>query len=83
MLHECQNPFIGNYKTVKECLDTYNPAAGTMRIIFNPQMRLIMEIGADQQRENLFTANEVTVLFPDEYREPGFRDIILAKRVLN
>lgn len=71
MLHECQNPFIKHYKTAKQCLDTYNPAAGTM------------EAGADQRRENLPTTNEVVVLIPDEYGEPGFQDIVLAERVLD
>lgn len=71
MLHECQNPFIENYKTAKECLDSYRQSQGPLRIILNPQMRLIMETGADQRRENLPTANEVAVLILDEYNEPG------------
>lgn len=83
MLQECRNPFIGHYKTVKECLDTHDQAAGPMRVILNPQMQLIMEAGTDQRRSNLPTTNEVAVLIPDEYGEPGFRDIVLAERMLD
>ena len=81
MLHECHNPFIQYYKTAKECLDSYRQSQGPMRIILNPQMRLIMETGADQRRENLPTANEIAVLIPDEYNEPGHRDIVLTQRL--
>lgn len=81
ILYECHNPFIQYYKTAKECLDSYRQSQGPMRIILNTQMRLIMETGADQRRENLPTANEIAVLIPDEYNEPGHRDIVLAQRL--
>lgn len=84
MLQEYENPFIEHYKTAKEYLDTYNLTAGPMRVIINPQMQLIIETGADQRSwENHSTTNEVAVLIPDEYGQPKFRDIILAKRVLD
>lgn len=71
MLHECQNPFTQYYKTAQKCLGSYRQSQGPMRMILNPQMLLIMETGADQRRENLPTANEIAVLIPDEYNEPG------------
>ena len=40
--------------------------AGPPRIILNPQMRLVLEEGADRRRENLPTSDEVAVIFPDE-----------------
>jgi hypothetical protein len=43
-------------------------------------MRLIMEKGADRRRENLPTANKVTVLIPDELDDAGPRDLVLAVR---
>lgn len=81
ILHECQNPFIQDYKIAKECLDSYRQSQGLLRIILNSQMRLIMETGADQRRENLPTENEVSVLILDAYNEPGHRDIVLAERL--
>jgi len=43
-------------------------------------MRLVFEEGADRRRENLPTSDEVIVIIPDEYSEPGFRDIVLVER---
>lgn len=84
MLQEYENPFIEYYKTAKEYLDTYDLAAGPIRVILNPQMRLIIETGVDQRSwENHSTTNEVAELIPDEYGQPKFRDIVLAKRVLD
>jgi hypothetical protein len=77
MLREC-NPFIQLYKTARERLR--EQANGPLRIILNPQMRLIMEKGADRRRENLPTANEVAVLIPNEIETTGPRDLVLAVR---
>lgn len=49
-----------------------------MRIVLNPQLRLIMEQGADRRRENLLTSDEVGLIIPDEYGDASFRDICLA-----
>lgn len=49
-------------------------------MILNPQMKLVMETGADKRRENLPTSSEMAVIIPDEYGEPCFRDIVLATR---
>ena len=40
-----------------------------------------METGADMRRENLPTADEVSMILPDEYGREGFRDIVLAERL--
>ena len=51
-----------------------------IRIILNPQMKLLLELGADRRRSNLPTTDEVAMIFPDEYQQGGFRDIVLAYR---
>ena len=40
-----------------------------------------METGADMRRENLPTADEVSMILPDEYGRGGFRDIVFAERL--
>ena len=74
------NPFITVYKTAKERLDSVEDQEAEVRIILNPQLKLIMEIGADKRRENLPTSNEVVIIIPDEYDVVGTRRIILADR---
>lgn len=74
------NPFIPLYKTAKERLDDVPPENGDVRVVLNPQLRLVMESGADKRRHNLPTSNEVAAIIPDEYGEAGFRDIVLAHR---
>ncbi len=51
--------------------------------ILNPQMRLIIETRADQRRKNIPAVNEVAVLIPDEYGEPGYRDIVYPEVLLS
>ncbi|RMZ76301.1 hypothetical protein DV736_g6706, partial [Chaetothyriales sp. CBS 134916] len=80
MLHEVANPFIQLYLTARERLQTNQHANGPSRIILNPQMRLVLEEGADRRRENLPTSDEVAVIIPDEYGNPSRRDIVLAER---
>ena len=41
----------------------------------------MLEHGADQRRENIPTADEVSMILPEEYGTAGFRDIVLARRV--
>jgi hypothetical protein len=76
MLSDC-NPFISLYRTARERLQD-QPA--NSRLLLNPQMRLVMESGADRRRENLPTANEVTAIIPYETEEATRRDIVLAHR---
>ena len=51
------------------------------RLILNPQLRLVVERGADRRRENLPTADEVAIILPEEYGSEDFRDIVLTRRV--
>jgi len=51
------------------------------RLILNPRLQLVVERGVDMQRENLLTANEVSMILPEEYGSAGFRDVALAKRL--
>lgn len=44
-------------------------------------MRLVMESGADRRRENLSVSNEIALIIPDEYGEPGCRDLVVATRI--
>ena len=73
------NPFISLYKTAYERLQQQQQDQ-PLRILLNPQMRLIVEAGADRRRENLPTGDEVAVIIPNEYTEASRRDILLAVR---
>lgn len=46
-------------------------------------MQLIIETGADQHCKNLSIANKIAILILDKYRELGFQNIVLAKKMLN
>jgi hypothetical protein len=72
------NPFVHLYKTAYERLA--EPASSQFRLLLNPQMRLIMESGADRRRENLPTSNEVAMILSDEFEGASRRDIVLAVR---
>jgi hypothetical protein len=58
------NTFITVYKTARERHTGQQP---DFRVLLNPQMRLIIESGADRRRENLPTSNKVTAIIPQEY----------------
>jgi hypothetical protein len=72
------NPFIKIYQTARERLQ--NQPCGQFRLLLNPQMRLVIESGADRRRENLPTSDEIAAVLPDEYGEASRRDILLAAR---
>ena len=76
MLTDC-NPFVQIYKTARERLAAQT---GHFRILLNPQMRLILQSGADRRRENLPTATELAGILPDEFTDESRRDILLAVR---
>ena len=80
-MHEC-NPFINIYQTAKERLDNANNnhADGITRILLNPQLQLIVKIGADKRRCNLPTSNEIAMIIGDGYADSAFRDIVLASK---
>ena len=80
MLHEVNNPFIQLYKTAAERLADQQVPGSQLRVVLNPQMRLVLEAGVDRRRENLPTVEEVAVIIPDETGDPSGRDIILASR---
>ena len=79
MLQET-NPLIQIYLTARERLIEIAEAETSFRIILNPQLRLVVEQGADLRRENLQTADKVSMILPEEYGAAGFRDIVLASR---
>ena len=80
IIQTCGNPFIQFYKTAQETLEQHEQEQGRIRVLLNPQMRLVLEQGADQRRSNLPTSTEVSVFIPDEASAPGTRDIVLAQR---
>ena len=80
MLHDVRNPYIRLYLTARERLQAHQHTAEPSRVILNPQMRLVLEEGADRRRENLPTSDEVAVIIPDENGDSSFRDIVLAER---
>jgi len=80
MLHET-NPFIALYKTAKERLAEQDDQNQDVRVILNPQLRLIVEVGADRRRHNLPIVEEVAMIIPTEYGDSTFRDVVLAMRV--
>ena len=75
-LHD-NNPFIDIYKTAKE---RFQESEAPMRITLNAQMRLIVQEGADERRENLPIVSEVAAVIPDEYADRCYREIVLAER---
>lgn len=80
VLHGC-NPFINIYKTATERIQSLNNnGMEEIRVILNPQMKLLLELGADSRRSNLPTTDEVAMVIPDKYQQGGFRDIVLAYR---
>ena len=79
MLQET-NPLIHIYLTARERLIEIAEVETSFRIILNPQLRLVVERGADLRRENLPTADEVSMILLEEYESAGFRDIVLASR---
>ena len=66
MLYDC-NLFIDIYKTAAERIQTPPNISEEIRVILNPQMKLLLELGADRRRSNLPIANEVAIIIPDEY----------------
>ena len=77
VLTDC-NPFIHIYQTARERLADQLPEQ--FRLLLNPQVRLVIESGADRRRENLPTSDELAVILPDEFAERSRRDIVLAVR---
>jgi hypothetical protein len=82
LLRDC-NPYKDIYKTAHDRLRESDNAPSTCRVLLNPQLRLVIETGADKRRENLPTATEVAVVIEDDYEDWASRDIVLARRQNN
>jgi len=50
MLYQC-NPFIGIYTTAREQLLALERRLTPVQVLFTPEMRLVMDYGADRRRE--------------------------------
>ena len=59
------SPYIQLYLTAKERFAQLSEQEPNLRIILNPQLSLVVESGADMRRENLPTADEVSMILPD------------------
>jgi len=81
MMLQRSNPLIQLYLTARERYAEISEEGSDARLILNPQLRLVVERGADRRRENLPTADEVSMILPEEYGDQGMRDIVLARRV--
>jgi len=80
MLQEC-NPMMRMYLAAQKWLAQIALAEDGFRLILNPRLQLVVERGADLRRENLRTADEVSMILPEEYGSAGFRDLVLARRM--
>ena len=69
------------YLAARERLPEIALAEDRFRLILNPRLQLVVERGADLRRENLPTADEVSMILPEEYGSAGFRDLVLARRI--
>lgn len=74
------NPYIQIYKTAKERMYAAEASHEEMRIILNPQIRLVMEMGTDRRRYNLPTGSEVAVIIADDQGKSDYRDIVVEDR---
>ncbi|KAG0644478.1 hypothetical protein HOY80DRAFT_1028878 [Tuber brumale] len=77
MLQET-SPYIQLYLTARERFAQLSENEPNLRIILDPQLKLVVESGADMRRENLPTADEVALILPEEYGQRGLRDLVLA-----
>lgn len=69
ILYSC-NPFINIYKTAADRIQFLNiNRAEEIHVILNPQMKLLLELGADCRCRNLPTTDEVAIIIPDEYKQ--------------
>ena len=73
------NPFINIYKTAAERIQSFaTNTTAEIRVVLNPQMKLLLELGPDCRQSNLPTIEEVAIIIPDKYNQAGFCDIVLA-----
>jgi hypothetical protein len=80
------NPYVEMYKTARERFTEQENVPleqrpANLRVVLQPNMKLVIEKGADRRRENLPTADEVAGLITDEVGDdPGPRDLVVAFR---
>jgi len=79
MMLQRSNPLIQLYLTARERYAEISEEGSDARLILNPQLRLVVERGADRRCENLPTADEVSMILPEVYGDQGMRDIVLAR----
>ncbi|PMD18327.1 hypothetical protein NA56DRAFT_251299 [Hyaloscypha hepaticicola] len=80
ILTDC-NPFIGLYKSTRERLaETERAQNDQFHLILDPQIRLVMESGADHRRENLPISNKLADILPNKFADGSNRDVLLAVR---
>ena len=61
MLYVCCS-YINVYKIIKKILFKQNHNHFKIRVVFDPQLKLVIKKNADHQRENLFVINEIAAL---------------------
>ncbi|POS86956.1 hypothetical protein EPUL_001157, partial [Erysiphe pulchra] len=77
-LIEQNNPLFEYYYTALRSLQE-SEQQGSLRVVLNPEFRLIVEEHTDRRRYNLPTTNEVAVVIPDG-ADRNSRDVILFAR---
>ncbi|KAF5176634.1 hypothetical protein FRX31_033779, partial [Thalictrum thalictroides] len=77
-LIEQNNPFVEYYHTALRSLQE-SEQEGSLRVVLNPEFRLVVEPHTDRRRYNLPTTNEVAVVIPDG-ADRNSRDVILFAR---
>ena len=85
IIHDLQdyNPWVGIYQTAREQLRAVQHRLTPFNFRVTPQLRLIMERGADSRRQNLPTCDEIAAILPplgEEYGRCTFRDLHLTLR---
>ncbi|POS87834.1 hypothetical protein EPUL_000747 [Erysiphe pulchra] len=77
-LIEQNNPFVEYYHTALRSLQE-SELEGSLRVVLNPDFRLVVEPHTDRRRYNLPTTDEVAVVIPDGAHR-NTRDVILFAR---
>lgn len=77
-LIEQNNPFVEYYHTALRSLQE-SEQEGSLRVVLNPEFRLIVEPHTDRRRYNLPTTDEVAIVIPDGANRNS-RDVILFAR---
>lgn len=77
-LIEQNNPFVEYYHTALRSLQE-SELEGSLRVVLNPEFRLVVEPSTDRRRYNLPTVDEVAVVIPDG-TDRNTRDVILFAR---